>query len=215
MEPARLAIAGFTLTSANHESAVKLLKKRYGKKTAIQRVLVSELLNTRPVFNDSDTPRLRSLYDFAGTKYRELQALEVEEQTYSEIVVPMLLEKIPDSIRVTITRGKDYLRWTLGNMLEKLLTEVELREDHCLASTSRVRSSEGRKGPQTASALFTRRGEDGKCAFCLGNHPPEDSRKVTNTSERKKLLIKYGRCFKCIERGHRSGECKIMIECKM
>ena len=70
LEPARSAIAGFALTSVNYESAVELLKKRYGKKTAIQRALVNELLNARPVFNEGDTRRLRSFYDFAETKYR-------------------------------------------------------------------------------------------------------------------------------------------------
>ena len=54
-EPARSAIAGFSLTAANYAAAVELLKKRFGKKTAIQRTLVNELLNTQPVFNDSDT----------------------------------------------------------------------------------------------------------------------------------------------------------------
>ena len=98
LEPARSAIGGFALTSANYESAIELLKKRYGKKIAIQRSLVNELLNTRPVFNECDMSRLRGLYDFAETKYRALQALGVEETNYSEIVVPMLLEKIPDSI---------------------------------------------------------------------------------------------------------------------
>ena len=61
LEPARSAIAEFALTSANYESAVELLKKRFGKKIAIQRTLVNELLNTRPVFNDSDTARLQSI----------------------------------------------------------------------------------------------------------------------------------------------------------
>ena len=39
LEPARLAITGFALTSANYEAAVELLKKRFEKKTAIQRTL--------------------------------------------------------------------------------------------------------------------------------------------------------------------------------
>ena len=67
LEPAR-SCAGFALTSANYEAAVELLKKRFGKKTAIQRTLVNELLNTRPVLNESDTARLRGLYDFVETK---------------------------------------------------------------------------------------------------------------------------------------------------
>ena len=46
LEPARSAITGFALTSANYKAAVELLKKRFGKKTAIQRTFVNELLNT-------------------------------------------------------------------------------------------------------------------------------------------------------------------------
>ena len=170
LEPARSAIAGFALTSANYEVAVELLKKRFGKKTAIQRTLMNELLNTRPVFNESDTARWRGLYDFVGAKYRALQALNVDERTYSEIVVPMLLERIPDSIRLTITRGKQYLEWTLKDLLDSLLTEVELREDHNLTA-QRGGSNDRRKGPQTASALFTKKGGDKRCAFFLGGHP--------------------------------------------
>ena len=173
LEPARSAITGFALTSANYEAAVELLKKRFGKKTAIQRTLVNELLNTRPVFNESDTARLCGFYDFVETKYRALQALNVDERTYSEIVVPMLLERIPDSVRLTITRGKQYLEWTLKDLLDSLLTEVELREDHNLTA-QRGGSNDRRKGPQTASALFTNKGGDKRCAFCLRGHPPED-----------------------------------------
>ena len=86
LEPARWVIGGFALTSANYESAIELLKKRYSQKIAIQKALVNELLNARPVFNDRDTSRLRNLYDFAETKYRALQALGVKEKNYSEVV---------------------------------------------------------------------------------------------------------------------------------
>ena len=160
----------------------------------------------------------RGLYDFVKTKYRALQALNVDERTYSEIVVPMLLEKIPDSVRLTISRGKQYLEWTLKDLLDSLLTEVELREYHNLTA-QRGGSNDRRKGPQTASALFTNKGgdktADKRCAFCLGGHPPEDCKRVQDIKERKKLLLKFGRCFNCIERGHHSRDCSVTIECKL
>ena len=77
--PARSAIAGFGLTSANYESAVELLNKRYGKKTAIQQAHVNELLNTQPVFHERDAPRLRSLYDFLETKYSYRGSINLEK----------------------------------------------------------------------------------------------------------------------------------------
>ena len=197
-EPARSAIAGFSLTAANYAAAVELLKKRFGKRIAIQRTLVNELLNTRPVFNDGDTARLRNLYDFVESNYRALQALQVEEQNYSEIVVPVLLERIPPSIRLTITRGTNYLEWSVQELLAALLTEVELREDHCLNQRG---FSDRRKVSviPTANALFARKGEVKGCAFCLGNHAPENCTKVNDIGERKKLLIRFGRCFNCTD----------------
>ena len=60
LNPTRSAIAGFALTSENYGAAAELLKKRFGKKTAIQKILVNELLNTRHVFNESDKARLRA-----------------------------------------------------------------------------------------------------------------------------------------------------------
>ena len=75
-EPARSTIAGFALTSANYAAAVEVLKKRYGKETAIQRAHVNDLLNLSPVFNDKDTSRLRKLYDGCESHFRGLKALD-------------------------------------------------------------------------------------------------------------------------------------------
>ena len=111
---AKSAVGGFALTSANYESAIELVKKRYWKKVVIQRALISKLLNPCPDFDKSDQPRLCSHFDFAEMKCRALQALGVEEWSYSEVVMPRLLEKIPNPIRLTITQGKKYLEWTFG-----------------------------------------------------------------------------------------------------
>ena len=52
------------------------------------------------------------------------------------------------------------------------------------------------------------------CAFCLEGHKHEDCQKVKNVKERKQILLKYGRCFNCIRKGHVSRECKTTIVCK-
>ena len=112
------------------------------------------------MFNESDKARLRGLCDFVEAKYRALdQSLDVDERTCSEIVVPMLLGRTPNSARSTITRGKLFLEWTLKDILDSLLTDVELWEDHILTG-QRGGTNEGRKGPQKASVLFTKKGGD-------------------------------------------------------
>ena len=114
--------------------------------------------------------------------------------------------------QVTYT-GREYLEWIVGDMLEAFLVEVVLREDHWLTQR-RVGLREARKDPYTSSALFTRKEDDKRCAFCLGTHTPEDRKKVMNTAECKKLLLKFGRCFNCINKGHCTQDCKAVIKCK-
>ena len=51
-----------------------------------------------------------TLYDTIETPhYRGLVALSVDEETYCSIVVRAILEKLPESLRLTITRGQDHL----------------------------------------------------------------------------------------------------------
>ena len=214
-ELAKSAIDGFALTSDNYLSTVELLQRRFGNKTVVQRAYINELLNVRPVYSDSDTERLRKLVDFVEMNYRGLVALGIDEKIYSEIVVPSILNKIPEDVRLTITRGKKYLEWSVKDVVEALLAEIELRECHTLTLASPGGKDQQRrhKDYSMASALHTRNDER-SCAFCLGSHKHEDCKKVTKRTERLELLRKFNRCFKCVNKGHISRECRARIKCK-
>ena len=56
--------------------------------------------------------------------------MKVDEETCSEIVVPVLLEKIPEGVQLGMTRSSKtrYQEWTMEEMLEALREELELRE---------------------------------------------------------------------------------------
>ena len=51
------------------------------------------------------------------------------------------------------------------------------------------------------------------CVFCKQLHPSYKSRKVTDTSQRKSILRKNGRCFLCLEKGHLMKNCSINYQC--
>ena len=122
-EPARSTITGFALTAVNYDAAVQALKKRYGKEIAIRRAHVNDLLNLSPVYSDRDIPRLRKLFDECESHFRGLKALGVEENTYSTIVVPAIMKQLPESFRLTITRGEEFLTWSMEQMLQAFLKE--------------------------------------------------------------------------------------------
>ena len=101
----------------NYAAAVNVLKKKYGKETAIQCAHVNDLLNLTPVFSDKDTTHLRKLYDSCSAHFRGLKALRVDETSFAAVVVPAVLHKLPEAFRLTITRGADFLNWSMQELL--------------------------------------------------------------------------------------------------
>ena len=86
-------------------------------------------MNISPVFNDWEAARLSTLYDAAECNNRGLQALDISSVTYQSIVVPAIVKKLPEGIRLQLTRGKEINGWSVDDLLDELRIEVELRED--------------------------------------------------------------------------------------
>lgn len=76
----RSAIAGFSLTSVNYKAATGLLKRSYGKRTAIQRTHIKDLMNIEPIYSERDAHWLRALCNFAEIKHRALEPLGVTKK---------------------------------------------------------------------------------------------------------------------------------------
>ena len=85
--------------------------------------------------------------------------------------------------------------------------EVDLREEY---EQKPQREERQRKSDRPWSTMFAGK-ESSNCAFCnnLG-HRHEDCKRVTDIKERKKLLLKYGRCFKCLRNGHLARALKFL-----
>ena len=108
----------------------------------------------------------------------------MDEATYSSIVVPTLLEKLPEGVRLTMTRGKSFKEWTMNDLLKHLLVEVELREEAVIPTPNDGRNQAGHgknRKMYTNSALFAGWGK-GICAFCRGSHKHEDCKKMKDTN---------------------------------
>ena len=153
----------------------------------IKRVHINLLKNLAPVFNERNVGRLRHLLDDIETHFRGPEALKVDKESYSSIVVSVLMDKIPEQIRINMIRfGGDYLSWTLDEMLDAFAKEVEIKESHFSVFKSfqqkewtggnhtRPVQQDQKKRMGTASALFTQHQhfEAKKCPFCYQGHDP-------------------------------------------
>eukprot|EP00794_Sanderia_malayensis_P017908 gene17908-biopygen12896 len=90
-EPARSVVSGFPLTDADYDSALELLKGRYAKPSVIKRANINDLINLAPVYNEKSVQRLRHLHDQIETRFRAMEAQRVNKESYSSVVVPILL----------------------------------------------------------------------------------------------------------------------------
>ena len=115
----------------------------------------------------------------------------MEENTYST----------RESSLLRITRGEEFLTWSMERLLQAFLKELELRENHFKAMTSwkplhhnRLDGEGSQEKGATANALFTK--------FCLGKHAHENCQRVEDPKECKGIVLKFARCCKCMNKGH-------------
>ena len=127
-------------------------------------------------------------------------------------LVPTLMSKIPDDIRLLAGREIKDGEWNLTEILRFLRNEVENRRrcEGVPALTTKEKSyspEDGRSGkrePTSASALFTENQTSSTthCTFCKQLHPTASCHVETNKAARRESLKKQGRCFVCLRRGH-------------
>ena len=72
------------------------------------------------MFSDKDMTLLRKLYDSCSAHFRGLKVLEVDQTNFVAVVVPAVLQKLPEASHLT-TREADVLNWTMEELLSAFL----------------------------------------------------------------------------------------------
>lgn len=125
-----------------------------------------------------------------------------------------MLGKLPQEVRLLLSRGMGDGDRKLDDLLKLLLGELQARER---AAASNLASSKGRgKGiiNPTAAALFAGgQRATPTCYYCQQSHLTHACAKVVSIDERKSILRSAGRCFLCLRRGHIIRQCSSKFKC--
>ena len=195
---AREAIAGLSLTEENYVAAVTTLKKRFGSTQQIVSKHMEALLQIEPVTNSQNVKALRRLFDTISSHMRSLASLKIEEDSYGNLLCPVLVNKIPADMQLLISRKIPEAEWKLQSLMTAIEEEITARERLGQLRVPR-RGNDGRQG-SNAHVLINNNPHTGDvaCCYCDQSHSPtvyHGSQMYQEVEARRQLLLKTGRCF--------------------
>ena len=133
-------------------------------------------------------------------------ALGVNSESYGALLSSVLVTKLPDELRLIVSRQVGVGEWNFDAILEAVETEVRARE------CTLTRSGESRRPREqaTAAALLT---TPPSCTYCHQDHSSHTCTTVVDVSSRRQILKRAGRCFVCLHKGHLAHECHSGSKC--
>ena len=182
-------ISGLPITSANYDSAWQLLEKQFGDNQRLISNFMYRLVKLPAAAEGKDVGRLRSFVGQVEVIIRGLQSLSVDQSTFGSLLIPILSGKLPEDVKLQVTRFISSEIWNLKELLELLSKEVEAREK-CAFSVQRVPGGNkpvlDRGGSDSTAGSFVAKLQVKGCVFCNGNHTSHKCSMIQTPKERKK-----------------------------
>ena len=176
------------------------------------------LLNI-PTLTNSLTS-IRQFHDTIENHMRGLSALGKSEETYGDLLIPIILGKLPAELQRNLAREQNNGTWTI------ILKEIRIME----ASNSinnQTKAFEELNLPSMTTLFHTKVNSPtpvlphtpstpGKSeplyVYCNGKHYPTTCKVITDPQKRYECVKRANRCFNCLGR-HRVSMCKSQTRC--
>lgn len=211
------AVDGFTLTNANYTAAVDILKSRYGRRHRIIAKHMKTLVDLpRP---DNTLISLRQFTDMMEATIRGLEALGQAEDSYGSLLVPIVMEKLPTTIRQNLVRELGCRQWSLSEFRCGINRELDIMEASLPIqnlyqpnqSTALLVGTNSQESPKNSTQSKSTRKR--YCAFCHGKHSTRNCRQVVNIKTRTDIIKQKNLCYNCLGH-HQVSSCKSPINCQ-
>ena len=199
------ATEGFSLANENYTVAWQLLDERYGNEQLIITCHMSNLVKLDPVIQAS-VKEIRKLHDTIESNVRALISLGINHEHFGPLLVPIILEKLPNTIKLQISRKLGKENWNIEQFLSAINQQITARENFEYLKQNSFDSKEENKNFTTSSLHAQARLK--KCVFCkCEDHYSDQCRIITDIDTRREILKKGNICFKCLKPGHIKRNC--------
>ena len=208
------AIAGINLTNDNYDKAWSLLEERYGNPQLIITTHMNELFKLRRITSEKDLLGMRKLYDDVENHVRCLKSLGVTGDQYGPLLAPVIMDRLPTQVKLTISIQLKQDLWDLTKLLELFRDEIRAREN--INAAERSKDKDGKNNfdldfteppPRTDAVLTAQNTLKGRCLFCKAFHWSDKCTVLSDIEARKEFLRKGRRCFLCLREGHLAKNC--------
>ena len=119
-------IEAYRMTEANYSTAVKALETRYGDPEVAIQAHLNALYLLPPA--SSDVNDVQRVTDECEMNIRSLVNLGLPEETFGRIFAPLILSKLPESVRLMLHRANKDTHWKLDNLRTLLQSELNKQQ---------------------------------------------------------------------------------------
>lgn len=193
-----------------------MLKKRFGSTQQIVSKHMEALLQVEPVSSSLNVKALGRLFDTISSHVRSLSSLNIKEESYGNLLCPVLINKIPPELQLIVSRKVSEEDWSLQTLMVAIEEEIIARERLGL-SKPRAPGHKGFTKPLPTAITLVAKGfptTTPRCCYCDQHHSPTECTVVTEVDTRKQLLRKAGRCYSCLLKGHLYRDCRTSNRCR-
>ena len=211
-------ISGLPLTDTNYHHAIAILEDRYGQYHKIVKAhdhmqALLEIPSNSNILNSMWT-----FYDTVETHIWGLSSLGKSEHSYSDLLIPVLMEKLPVEVQRNLAQEHSNSARNLPDLMAAILKEIwiletGLHDPHksMLKSTaaafhvapsgnrSRKQGNTDHKKPQ--------------CVVCKKDHPSHNCDVVTDYKKQLDIVKEQSLCFNCLA-CHRVSQCPFKFHCR-
>ena len=152
-----------------------------------------------PELNNDSVSRLSSFYNTIESNICSLLTMVLNPSHYGPLLLPVISERLPDAIKLLITRKLGKNNWKILELVECIKEEVDAREN-CEFSNEKLDGEYCRK--TTHSLVGIQKPSRRNCVFCGKSHYSDKCENITDIAIRKKILREGKLCFKCLLNGH-------------
>ena len=196
-------------------NAVTILHDRFGQTHKLVAAHMQALLEVTGPSNTLNS--LRTFHDTINSHSRGLSSLGKSEDTYGDLLVPIILNKLPKETRQNLARDTATAEWTFSQLMAAILKEITILE----ASSSSSSSSSSHKSISTSAFVVgskprVNKGQDKgpqACAYCKGPHAAHQCTTVVDHQKRIEVVRQNHLCFNCLGR-HKVSQCTSKFHCR-